>query len=144
MQPLEKLERTFAIIKPDAVKAKKIGKIIDMIEQNGFEILRMERINLSKERAELFYDIHKDRPFFDELVNHMTSGPIVIMVLAKENAILDWRNLMGATDPKQAASGTIRQLYGTDIGNNAVHGSDSLETAPSIHPPGLVRQKEEP
>lgn len=126
---IKKLEKTFAIIKPDAIKQKNTGKIIDIIENNNFEILRIKKIKLSKKKAELFYDMHKDKPFFKELVTSMSSGPIVIMVLAKENAVIEWRNLMGATDPLQAAPGTIRKLYGTDIGKNTVHGSDSLETS---------------
>lgn len=123
------MEMTFAMIKPDAVKAHKVGKIISMIEDNGFEIIRMEKGNMNKEHAEAFYAVHKDKPFFGELVDFVTSGPIVVMALAKDNAIKAWRDLMGATDPAQAAEGTIRKLYGTDISHNAVHGSDSPETA---------------
>jgi nucleoside-diphosphate kinase len=123
------IERTFAMIKPDAIKAKQIGKIIDMIEQHGFEILRMQKTQLSKKQAETFYAIHKERPFFKELVEFIVSGPVIIMTLEKNNAIADWRNLMGATDPVKAAPGTIRKLYGTSIGTNVVHGSDAPETA---------------
>src|SRR5579872_2242804 len=123
------LEQTFAIIKPDAVKAGHTGKIIDLIEQNGFEILRMQKGQLTKEMGEIFYDVHKERPFFGELVSFIASGPVVVLALQKENAIADWRKLMGATNPKDAAPGTIRKLFGTSIGNNAVHGSDALETA---------------
>jgi len=123
------MERTFAIIKPDAVKAKNAGAIIDMIEKNGFEIVRMEKIQLSKDKAEGFYAVHKDKPFFDELVEFMTSGPVIVMALEKENAIKAWRDLMGNTDSKLAAPGTIRNLFGTDKGVNAAHGSDAPETA---------------
>ena len=123
------MERTFAIIKPDAVKAKNAGAIIDMIEKNGFEIVRMEKIHLSKDKAEGFYAVHKGKPFFDELVEFMTSGPVIVMALEKENAIKAWRDLMGNTDSKLAAPGTIRNLFGTDKGVNAAHGSDAPETA---------------
>jgi nucleoside-diphosphate kinase len=125
----KKIERTLAIIKPDAVVAKNSGKIIDRIEQEGFNILAMKKMLISQEQAEKFYEIHKDRIFFKELVEFMTSSPSIVMVLEKENAIKSWRDLMGSTDPKQAAEGTIRQLYGTTISKNAVHGSDGLETA---------------
>jgi len=122
-------ELTFAMIKPDAVRAKNTGKIIDMIEQNGFEIVSIQKGQLDKEIAQEFYAVHKDKPFFKEAIEFITSGPVVVMALEKENAIRDWRNLMGATDPMQAAPGTIRKLFGTNIGSNAVHGSDALETA---------------
>ena len=124
-----KIERTLAIFKPDAISAKNSGKIIDRIEQEGFNILSMKKINLTQEQAEQFYEIHKDRVFFKELVQFMISGPVVVMVLERDNAIKAWRDLMGSTDPKQAAEGTIRNLYGTDINKNAVHGSDGEETA---------------
>jgi len=123
------MERTFAIIKPDAVKAKNSGAIIDMIEKNGFEILRMEKIQLSKDKAEGFYGVHKGKPFFDELIEYVTSGPVIILALEKENAIQAWRDLMGCTDSTKAAPGTIRNLFGTSKGINAVHGSDAPETA---------------
>ncbi len=123
------LEQTFTIIKPDVVKAGQCGKIIDMIESNGFEILRLQKGQLSKDLAELFYDVHKEKPFFNELVEFISSGPIVIVALQKENAIDEWRTLMGATDPANAAEGTVRKKFGTSISHNAVHGSDSLETA---------------
>lgn len=122
-------ERTFAMIKPDAVKAGKAGNIISMIENNGFTIVNMRKENVSKETAEKFYAVHKEKPFFGELVEFITSGPVVVMMLEKENAIADWRKLMGATDPAKADEGTIRKLYGSNIGNNAVHGSDAPETA---------------
>ena len=123
------IEQTFAIIKPDAVKAGQCGKIIDMIEQNGFEILRLQKGQLSKDLAELFYDVHKDKPFFGELVEFISSGPIIIMALQKENAIEDWRKLMGATNPAEAEEGTVRKRFGTSISHNVVHGSDAPETA---------------
>ena len=123
------LERTFAIIKPDAVRAKNSGKIIDMIEQNGFTIVRMEKLQMLKEKAMSFYGVHKERPFFGELVDFIVSGQIIVMALEKENAIKAWRDLMGATDPQKAAEGTVRKKFGADIGNNAVHGSDAPETA---------------
>jgi nucleoside-diphosphate kinase len=123
------IEQTFAVIKPDAVKAGISGKVIDMIESNGFEILRMQKGQLSPELAEIFYDVHKEKPFFNELVQFIASGPIIIMALQKDNAISEWRKLMGATDPAKAEAGTIRNKFGTSIGNNVVHGSDSSETA---------------
>jgi len=123
------IERTFAIIKPDAVSAKNCGKIIEMIEKNGFEILRMRKIHLDKSKAEEFYSIHKEKPFFDSLINFMISGPIIVMALEKENALADWRKLMGPLDYQNAEEGTIRKHFGTDIEKNAVHGSDAPETA---------------
>ncbi len=123
------VEQTFAIIKPDIVKASKCGKIIDIIERNGFEILRLQKGQLSPDLAKLFYEEHKDKPFFNELVQFISSGPIVIMALQKENAIEDWRKIMGATNPAEAAEGTVRKQFGTSIGQNAVHGSDSPEAA---------------
>ena len=123
------LEHTFAMIKPDAIAAKNSGKIIDMIEQHGFNILRMHKVHLTKEGAEAFYAVHKEKPFFNELVNFVISGPVIIMALERDNAIKAWRDLMGAVNPAQAAEGTVRKLYGTSIGNNAVHGSDAPETA---------------
>lgn len=122
-------QRTYAMIKPHAVKAKNIGNIINMIEQNGFTIVGMKKMKLTKELAEQFYAVHKDKPFFEELVTNIIDGPIVAMVLEKDNAIEDWRALMGETDSKKAAPGTIRQQFGIDISLNAVHGSDAPETA---------------
>jgi nucleoside-diphosphate kinase len=123
------IEYTFAMIKPDAVHAKNSGLIIKMIEDKGFEILRMHKIQLTKEAAEEFYEEHKDKPFFKEMVDFICSGPVIILALAKENAIKGWRDLIGATDPKKAAAETIRATFGTDLGNNAIHGSDSQESA---------------
>ncbi len=123
------MERTLAIIKPDAVAAQHTGEIITAIEQAGFSIIRMEKLLLSRERAEAFYDIHKERPFFGELVAFMVRSPIVVMVLERNNAVKAWRDLMGDTNPAKAAPGTIRNLYGSSIGENATHGSDAQETA---------------
>lgn len=123
------VERTFAMIKPDAVAAGNIGKIITMIEDNGFTVLRLARVQLSKEKAETFYAVHKERPFFKELVDFVTSGSVILMALERDNAIKAWRDLMGATDPVKAAPGTIRKLFGTNVGINATHGSDAPETA---------------
>jgi nucleoside-diphosphate kinase len=123
------VEYTFAMIKPDAVRAHNSGKIIDLIEKNGFEIVKMEKRHLTKKDVETFYAIHRERPFFNEMVNFVISGPVIIMALKKDNAIAQWRELMGATDPLKAADGTIRKLFGANIGNNATHGSDAPETA---------------
>jgi nucleoside-diphosphate kinase len=120
---------TFAMIKPDAVANHNTGKIIDMIEQNGFEIIRLQKVIIASELAEEFYAVHKERPFFGELVEFVVSGPVVVMALHKEDAVNSWRELIGATNPAQAAPGTIRHAFGTDIGKNAVHGSDSFENA---------------
>ncbi|HLJ31699.1 MAG TPA: nucleoside-diphosphate kinase [Candidatus Babeliales bacterium] len=126
---MELTKITFAMIKPDAVAAKNSGKIIDMIERNGFEIIRMQKVIISADLAEEFYAVHKERPFFGELVEFVVSGPVVIMALHKDDAINAWRELIGATDPSKAAEGTVRRAFGTSIGNNAVHGSDSSATA---------------
>ena len=123
------IEHTFAIIKPDAVAAGHTGKIIDLIETNGFTVRNMKKVTLTRAQAEGFYHVHAARPFFGELCDFMTSGPCVVMILAKEGAVLAWRDLMGATDPKKAAAGTVRAQFGTSIGANASHGSDALETA---------------
>ncbi len=123
------MEKTFAIIKPDAVKAKNAGKIIDRIEKEGFSILGMKKIQLTQNQAEAFYAVHKERSFFPELVKFMISGPVIVMALQKENAIKAWRDLMGDTDPAKASENSIRNLYGTNKGENATHGSDAPETA---------------
>lgn len=120
---------TFTMIKPDAVKNGHIGKIIDQIISNGFTIRAMKYTQLSAEKAGEFYAIHKERPFFKDLVEFMTSGPIVAAVLEKDNAVADFRNLIGATDPAKAEPGTIRNLYAKSIDANAMHGSDSDENA---------------
>ncbi|MCP3929448.1 MAG: nucleoside-diphosphate kinase [Bacteroidetes bacterium] len=121
--------RTFTMIKPDAVKAGHIGAILAKINEGGFRIVAMKLTWLSSKKAGEFYAIHKERPFYGELVNFMSSGPIVAAILEKENAVEDFRTLIGATDPSQAAPGTIRALYATSIGENAVHGADSDENA---------------
>ncbi len=123
------MNKTFAIIKPNAVQDKNSGKIIDLIEANDFEIIDMKKITISDAQAKKFYDIHKERPFFGELVEMMTSGPVIIMVLQKDNAMQSWRDLMGATNPADAAEGTMRKKFGKSIGENATHGSDSPENA---------------
>lgn len=123
------MERTFSIIKPNAVKKNAIGDIVKHFEENGLRIAAMKLALLSKEKCELFYAEHKERPFFGELVSFMTSGPVVLMCLQGEGAVLKNRDLMGATDPKKANPGTIRAKHGDSIGENAVHGSDSLESA---------------
>ncbi len=120
---------TFTMIKPDAVENGHIGAILDKINQAGFKIVAMKMTQLSKRDAEQFYAIHKERPFFDELVAFMTRGPIVAAVLQKENAVEDFRSFIGSTNPAEAAPGTIRNLYATSIGENAIHGSDSDENA---------------
>ncbi|HUH34626.1 MAG TPA: nucleoside-diphosphate kinase [Moheibacter sp.] len=120
---------TFTMIKPDAVKKGHIGNILADINQAGFTIKAMKLTQLSKQDAESFYAVHKERPFFNDLVEFMTSGPIVAAVLEKENAIEDFRNLIGATNPQEAAAGTIRNKYAESIDANAIHGSDSDENA---------------
>ena len=120
---------TFTMIKPDAVAAGHIGAILAQINKAGFKIVAMKYTKLSPEKAGEFYEIHKERPFFGELVDFMSSGPIVAAVLRKENAVEDFRTLIGATDPSKAAPGTIRALFAKNIGENAVHGSDSDENA---------------
>ena len=123
------MERTLSIIKPDAVKKSAIGKIIDRFESNGLKIVAMRKLWLSEKNAQDFYAIHKERPFFKDLVSFMISGPVVVMVLEGENAVKKNRELMGDTDPKKAAKGTIRADFAESIDANAVHGSDSLENA---------------
>lgn len=121
--------RTFTMIKPDAVENGHIGAILEKITAAGFRIVAMKYTQLSKRDAEEFYAIHKERPFFGELVEFMTRGPIVPAILEKDNAVDDFRALIGATNPEEAAEGTIRKLFATSIGENAVHGSDSDENA---------------
>ncbi len=122
-------QRTFAIIKPDAVAENNAGNIISMIEASGLNIIAIKKLKLTAEQAGDFYGVHKEKPFFAELVDYMTSGPIYVLALEGENAIKRWRDLMGATNPQQAAEGTIRKLYGKSISYNATHGSDAPETA---------------
>ncbi len=123
------MEQTLSIIKPDAVKKGVIGSIIARFESNGLRIAAMKKLKLSKQDAQQFYAVHKERPFFDGLVEFMTSGPVVVMVLEGQNAVSKNRELMGATNPKEAAAGTIRADFADSIEANAVHGSDSLENA---------------
>jgi nucleoside-diphosphate kinase len=122
-------ERTLAIIKPDAVRKKQIGKIIQRIEDEGFAILAMKMVSLTKEDAKGFYIVHKDKKFYDSLTDFMSSGEIVVMLLERENAISHWREVMGATDPSLAKPGTVRRELGFSVERNAVHGSDSATTA---------------
>ena len=121
--------RTFTMIKPDAVENGYIGKILDMITEAGFEIKAMKYTRLSQKQAEDFYAVHAERPFYGELVSYMTSGPIVAAILEKDNAVADFRTLIGTTDPAEAAEGTVRKAYAESKGRNAVHGSDSDENA---------------
>lgn len=123
------MEKTLSIIKPDAVKKGIIGKILDRFESNGLRIAAMKKVQLSKEQAENFYAVHKERPFFKDLVEFMISGPVVVSILEGEGAVLKNRDLMGATNPKEAKAGTIRADFAESIDANAVHGSDSLENA---------------
>ena len=123
------LERTFGIVKPDAVAAGAIGGVIDLIEKSHLKVVGLRYLKMSPDQAQGFYAVHKARPFFGDLVRFMTSGPCVVMALEGENAIAKYREVMGATDSKKAAAGTIRAKYGTDIEKNAVHGSDGPDTA---------------
>ncbi len=123
------MERTFAIIKPDAVERKMTGKVLDRIEGAGFTIVGMKKLHLTKGQAEGFYYVHKERPFFNDLCSFMSRSPVVVLVLEKENAIMAWRELMGATNPANAEAGTIRKEFGVSIEENTVHGSDSPESA---------------
>ncbi|MFD1553736.1 nucleoside-diphosphate kinase [Putridiphycobacter roseus] len=121
--------RTFTMIKPEAVAAGNTGKILDMIIEAGFKIKALKLTTLSKERAGEFYEVHKERPFYGELVDYMSSGPVVAAILEKDNAVADFRALIGATDPAEAADGTIRKAFAKSKAENAVHGSDSDENA---------------
>lgn len=123
------MEQTLSIIKPDAVAKGVIGKILDRFESNGLRVAAMKKVQLSRKDAEEFYAVHKDRPFFNDLVDFMVSGPVVVSVLEGENAVAKNRELMGATNPKEAEPGTIRADFAENIDANAVHGSDSLENA---------------
>ena len=123
------MERTFAIIKPDAFKAGHAGKILARIYAEGFKVVGLKKLYLSKIEAEGFYAVHKARPFFGELTDFMSSGPCIVMVLEAAGAIKKWRDLMGATNPAQAAEGTLRREFGSSVGENATHGSDAPETA---------------
>ena len=123
------LQKTLSIIKPDAMKLKYSGKIIDFIEEKGFKIIAQKKIVLTKSQAEAFYSVHKERPFFHELVDFMISGPILVHIIEAKEAVSFYREIMGSTNPSEAEEGTIRKLYGTNIQCNAVHGSDSIENA---------------
>jgi len=123
------VERTLCIVKPDAVEKHKAGAILARIEESGFRIRALRMMHLSRPVAEGFYEIHRARPFFGELVQFMTRSPVVVAVLEKEDAVTGWRDLMGATDPAKAASNTIRKIFGSNVGENATHGSDSLDNA---------------
>ena len=123
------MERTFAIIKPDAVERRLAGTIIDRIEANGFTIVGMKKIKLSREQAGGFYCVHRERPFFGELCDFMSRSPVIVLCLKKENAIADWRKLMGATNPANAEPGTIRRDFALSLSENSAHGSDAPETA---------------
>ncbi len=123
------IERTFSIIKPDATARNLTGAINAMIEGAGLRVIAQKRVRISREQAETFYAVHRDRPFFRELVEFMISGPVVVQVLEGENAIAKYRDIMGATDPAKAAPGTIRKVHAKSIGENSVHGSDAPDTA---------------
>ena len=122
-------EQTLSIIKPDAVERNLENEIKEMFKKNGFKIINEKKIQIEKFEAEQFYKVHETKPFYNELCSYLSSGPIVVMVLEKENAVLDNRKLMGATNPKDAENGTIRKKYGISIDKNSIHGSDSLENA---------------
>ena len=126
---MSNLERTLSIIKPDAVERSLDNEIKEIFKNKGFQIIKEKKIRIEKSEAEKFYKVHETKPFYDDLCTYLSSGPIVVMVLEKENAVLDNRELMGATNPKDAANGTIRKKYGISIDKNSVHGSDSLENA---------------
>jgi nucleoside-diphosphate kinase len=123
------VERTFSILKPDATKRNLTGAINAIIENAGLRIVAQKRVRITREQAETFYGVHRERPFFGELVEFMTSGPVVVQVLEGEGAIAKYRDAMGATDPKKAADGTIRKVHALSIGENSVHGSDAPDTA---------------
>ncbi len=123
------MERTFAIIKPDAFKAGNAGKIIARIYEEGFKIVGLKKLYMSKVEAQGFYYVHKERPFFDELTDFMSSGPCIVMTLEADGAIKKWRDLMGATNPAEAPEGSLRKQFGSSVGENATHGSDAPETA---------------
>ena len=126
---MSNIEQTLSIIKPDAVERNLQEEIKNEFKKNGFSIVKEKKIHISKIEAEQFYKVHETKPFYNELCSYLSSGPIVVMVLEKENAVLDNRKLMGATNPKEAENGTIRKKYGISIDKNSVHGSDSVENA---------------
>jgi len=126
---MSKTEQTLSIIKPDAVERNLHEEIKNEFNKNGFEIIKEKKIHLSKQEAEKFYKIHETKPFYNDLCEYLSSGPIIVMMLQKENAVLDNRKLMGATNPKEAEEGTLRKRYGISIDKNSIHGSDSIENA---------------
>jgi nucleoside-diphosphate kinase len=126
---MSELQKTFSIIKPDAVATGKAGKILSLVEENGFRIVALRKVKLSQTQAEGFYAVHRERPFFSSLVKFMTEGPVIVMALGREDAVKKLREVMGATNPANAAEGTVRKLYAASIERNAMHGSDALETA---------------
>ena len=126
---MSNIEQTLSIIKPDAVERNLGGEIKEMFKSNGFQILKEKKIQIEKAEAEKFYKVHETKPFYNDLCDYLSSGPIVVMVLKKENAVKGNRELMGATNPKEAEDGTIRKKYGISIDKNSVHGSDSVENA---------------
>ena len=126
---MSNLEQTLSIIKPDAMERNLSEEIKDVFKKNGFEIIKEKKIHISKQEAEKFYKVHETKPFYNDLCEYLSSGPIIVMELQKENAVLDNRKLMGATNPKEAEEGTLRKKYGISIDKNSVHGSDSVENA---------------
>ena len=126
---MSNIEQTLSIIKPDAVERNLEGEIKEMFKSNGFQILKEKKIQIEKSEAEKFYKVHETKPFYDDLCNYLSSGPIVVMILQKENAVKGNRELMGTTNPKNAEDGTIRKKYGISIDKNSVHGSDSVDNA---------------
>ncbi len=126
---MKTLQRTLAIVKPDAFEKHATGDILRMIEEKGFRIIGMKMLHINKHQAEGFYAVHAGKPFFESLTNFMSRGPVVVMALEKVNAIADWRELMGPTNPANATAGTVRKKWGSNIENNAVHGSDAEDTA---------------
>ena len=126
---MSNIEKTLSIIKPDAVERNLTEEIKQIFLSNGFKIIEEKKIKITKNEAEQFYQVHQTKPFFNDLCNYLSSGPIVVMVLEKQNAVLDNRNIMGATNPKEAKNGTIRKKFGLSIDKNSVHGSDSIENA---------------
>jgi nucleoside-diphosphate kinase len=123
------VERTLCIVKPDAVEKRKAGAILARIEEGGFRVLALRMRHLTRPEAEGFYEVHRQRPFFGELVQFMTRSPVIVAVLERDDAVTAWRDLMGATDPAKAAQGTIRKAFGSNVGENATHGSDSADNA---------------
>jgi nucleoside-diphosphate kinase len=126
---MSELQKTFSIIKPDAVATGKAGKILSLLEDNGFRVVALRMVKLSLPQAEGFYDVHRERPFFGSLVKFMTEGPVIVMALEREDAVKKLREVMGATNPANAADGTVRKLFAESIERNAIHGSDAPETA---------------